>query len=217
MKRRSTTLACCLLAALAVSGIAEAKKSYLNSVNNTCGTAYDCGLCHVDPGGGGTLTTEGEGFRDSSYDPTFFCDGSGTNCTDADGDGFFVEGETCGAVDCVDSDANINPGAQEICDDLTDNDCDGRLDCNDNECDSSPLCAVSSEPEICDDGVDDDKDGKTDCADRKDCRGDPACSGDGGGGGGGGEPEICDNGIDDDGDGKIDCSDKKDCGKSPSC
>ena len=207
-----------LVAFLAVLGLLSggpvlAKKSYLNSVNSTCSTSYDCDLCHIDPGGGGTLNPDGEGFRDSGYDPTYFC--PGTACTDNDGDGFAIEGGSCGAVDCDDNNAAINPGAAEVCDDTTDNDCDGNMDCDDNECTNAPVCDTGGGPEVCDDGIDNDGDNKVDCADKKDCGKDPACSG--GGGGPGGDPEICDDGIDNDGDGKTDCADKKDCRTDPVC
>jgi hypothetical protein len=235
-----------VLSSLLLLGTAHAKKPYLQSVNSTCGTSYDCDLCHIDPGGGGTLTSDGEGFRDSGYDPTYFC--PGTACTDGDGDGFAMEGSSCGAIDCDDNNAAINPGAAEVCDDTTDNDCDGNMDCDDSECNNTPVCDTSGGPEVCDDGIDNDGDNKVDCADKKDCNGDPACSGGGGGdpevcddgidndgdgnvdcddrdcrrdaacsGGGGGDPEVCDDGIDNDGDGKTDCADKKDCGRDPAC
>ena len=45
--------------------------------------------------------------------------------TDVDGDGF--DGVDHGGDDCDDEDASINPGADEICDDL-DNNCDGTAD-----------------------------------------------------------------------------------------
>ncbi|MFC1592005.1 MopE-related protein [Thermodesulfobacteriota bacterium] len=51
-----------------------------------------------------------------------------TTCTDTDGDGYAVEGGTCGAVDCDDSDGQVNPGAAEVCDDGIDNNCDGQID-----------------------------------------------------------------------------------------
>lgn len=45
---------------------------------------------------------------------------------DADGDGYI--NEVFGGDDCNDSDPDVNPGAEEICDDLIDNDCDGEAD-----------------------------------------------------------------------------------------
>lgn len=235
---------------LAISGLffsssVLAKKSYLNSVNSTCSVSYDCDLCHIDPKGAGALNSDGQAFIDSDYDPTYFC--GGTACTDGDGDGFSTEGGDCGAVDCDDNNAAINPGAAEICDDFTDNDCDGNADCEDSECSNAPVCDTSGGPEVCDDGIDNDGDNKVDCADKKDCNGDPACTGGGGDpevcddgidndgdgnvdcddrdcrrdsactDGGGGDPEVCDDGIDNDLDGKTDCADKKDCGKDPAC
>lgn len=50
------------------------------------------------------------------------------DCTDADEDGYAVEGGDCGEVDCDDSDATVNPGATEVCDDSIDNNCDGQVD-----------------------------------------------------------------------------------------
>ena len=49
-------------------------------------------------------------------------------CTDNDGDGYAIEGGSCGAVDCNDSDAAVNPGASEICGDAVDNNCSGAID-----------------------------------------------------------------------------------------
>ncbi len=51
--------------------------------------------------------------------------GCPANCTDADSDGYSVEGGDCGPVDCNDNDAAINPGAVEVCGDGIDNDCSG--------------------------------------------------------------------------------------------
>lgn len=50
----------------------------------------------------------------------------GCTCTDADADGFYLEGDCGTAVDCDDTDAGIFPGATEICGDGKDNDCDGQ-------------------------------------------------------------------------------------------
>jgi len=213
MKSKLLAIVLVILTGILMAGIAEAKKPYLSSVNSTCSISYDCDLCHIDPSGAGALNDDGQAFADSGYDPTYFCPGS--SCTDFDGDGFAIEGGDCGALDCDDDNAGINPGVAEICDDITDNDCDGLHDCDDNECSNSPLCDNSSGPEICDDEIDNDLDNKVDCADKKDCGKDPICAGDGGGGNP--DKEICDDGLDNDADGKTDCADKKDCRTDPVC
>jgi hypothetical protein len=213
MRRTIISSLLAVLATVALTGTAHAKRPYLDSVNNTCGTNYDCGLCHVDPNGGGALNADGEAFAASGYDPTYFCPGS--SCIDGDGDGFGSPGDpSCSggaATDCNDNNSNINPGVAELCSDTVDNDCDGKTDCTDSECTSAPVCQSGS-AEVCNDGIDNDNDGKTDCADRRDCGTAPACST-----GGGGSPEICTDGIDNDNDGKADCADRKDCSRNPAC
>jgi hypothetical protein len=72
------------------------------------------------------------------------CDGVIDNgCTDADGDGF-SEG-----ADCDDTNAAINPGAPEVCDDGLDNDCDGIADeecgvtcVTDADCTAGQMCVA---------------------------------------------------------------------------
>jgi len=55
-----------------------------------------------------------------------------SECMDIDNDGY----DTCGLdADCHDFDSSINPGADEICDDNIDNNCDGLTD------DQDPICA----------------------------------------------------------------------------
>jgi hypothetical protein len=104
----------------------------------------------------------------------------GTACTDADTDGYAIEGGGCGPIDCDDTAAAINPGALEICNDVFDNDCDGKNNCQDANCSASPFCTptctktAKSEKGKCTDGIDQDCDGKVDCADR-DCARDAAC------------------------------------------
>ena len=58
---------------------------------------------------------------------------------DNDGDGYFSR--STGGDDCNDSDPNINPGAEEVCDDDIDNDCDGLGDGDDPDCGTPSSCA----------------------------------------------------------------------------
>ncbi len=62
------------------------------------------------------------------------------SCTDADNDGFAVEGGSCGLVDCDDANAAINPGALEICTDGIDNNCNTLIDTADPDCSVSEAC-----------------------------------------------------------------------------
>jgi len=103
-----------------------------------------------------------------------------TACFDTDGDGF--EGAACGGTDCNDFDANIFPGAPELCDG-EDNNCDGTIDenfvlggpCGSDvgECmlgiytcagSGGVVCSGESPPsiEVCGDFLDNDCDGKVD-------------------------------------------------------
>lgn len=96
-----------------------------------------------------------------------------------------------------DGDEEFNP--TEICGDNIDNDNDGFVDCEDNDCSSSNACN-----EICNDGIDNDGDGFTDCDDG-DCEDFADCL-----------IERCIDGVDNDGDGLVDCDDP-DCDSNPSC
>ena len=125
------------------------------------------------------------------------CDGSDNDCdefvpedeVDGDGDSWMI----C-AGDCDDTDSGVNPGATEgpygdpTCSDGLDNDCNGLIDAEEQEC----TCWDGDE-----DGFYDDSCGGDDCDDTN-----PEAHPD--------ASEICDNGIDDDCDGLID-SDQLGC------
>ncbi|MCG8428092.1 MAG: PKD domain-containing protein [Chromatiales bacterium] len=120
-------------------------------------------------------------------------------CTDADGDGFSIEGGSCGPVDCNDGNAAINPGAEESCSDGIDNNCNGLIDnvdpvavncpisqaCIDNDndmfspeggicgpidCDDFDAAVNPGAPESCGDDIDNDCNGAID-------GNDPECNG----------------------------------------
>ena len=44
-------------------------------------------------------------------------------------------------TDCDDTNQNVHPGEDELCDDNIDNDCDGDTDCEDGDCDDETACA----------------------------------------------------------------------------
>ncbi len=133
----------------------------------------------------------------------------GGSCTE---DCRFVPQEDCrngidddgdGDVDCDDDQCAGDPSCRpEICDDNIDNNGNGLLDCDDLE-----WCedAPECDPEICDNGQDDNNDGYADCQDTA-CLDDPACAG----------VEVCHNGLDDNGDGYVDCDDEQ-CSGLPVC
>jgi hypothetical protein len=131
------------------------------------------------------------------YLPIITCQTDTTvNCTDADGDGYAIEGGDCGLVDCDDAAFEVNPGADEVCTNGIDDDCDGKIDAADIDC--MPNCTDAD-----DDGyaVEGGACGPVDCDDSK-----PGVNP--------GADEVCTNGIDDDCDGKIDAADN-DC--MPNC
>lgn len=108
-----------------------------------------------------------------------------STCTDNDGDGFAIQGGTCGLVDCDDSDPLINPGMDENCGNGLDDDCNGDVDaadlaclictdsdsdgyaieggvCGDLDCDDAEPGINPGVVEVCDNGIDDDCDGAVD-------------------------------------------------------
>jgi hypothetical protein len=109
----------------------------------------------------------------------------------------------------------VSLGTTEICDNGTDDDGDGLVDCADRaDCGASPICMMcmptgpEADARTCSDGLDDDCDGQTDCAD-PDCRLGGFC-------GCVPAPEVCDDGRDNDCDMLVDCADPN-CRGTPAC
>ena len=87
-----------------------------------------------------SLDDDGDSLIDCA-DPDCSTDPACQTCTDADFDTFFAESGCGTAIDCDDTDFDINPGAAEICNDTIDNDCDNLIDCNDGDCFADPACS----------------------------------------------------------------------------
>ena len=160
-----------------------------DGIDNDCGDGIDEGY---DADGDGFTTCGADGDQNITADndcddgnATVFpnatelcnaidddCDGLADETFDADGD-TYPSGSACEAagvvVDCDETNANINPGALEVCDDQIDNDCDGQLDeeldddadtftnC-DGDCDDNDATIYPGADEGCD-GLDTDCDG----------------------------------------------------------
>ena len=120
-----------------------------------------------------------------------------STCTDNDNDSFAVEGADCGLVDCDDGEITIFPGADEVCDDQVDNDCDQEIDCADIDCVNDPACQVGL---YC---TDEDLDGYGAGTERADCAYAEEDCDDGEYDINPGVAEIC-NGVDDNCNGNID-------------
>jgi len=73
-------------------------------------------------------------------------------CTDNDNDQYSVEGGDCGEADCEDADPDVNPGADEICGDGKDNDCNGLTDDDDPVCGGS-VCTAYTKKDNCTDDL----------------------------------------------------------------
>ncbi len=151
-----------------------------NSAAAYPGATEDCG---------DGIDNDGNGLVDSADPNAIGCE---VACTDMDMDGYSIEGGSCGAIDCDDNDASVNPGAVEVCSDAVDNNCNGLtdtadmnavdcpLDCTDNDgdgysieggscgaidCDDNDAEVNPGALEACGDGVDNNCNGQVDTAD----------------------------------------------------
>ncbi|MGA1867482.1 MAG: MopE-related protein [bacterium] len=72
-------------------------------------------------------------YKDADRD--FYSDGTWITSVDQPSSDYYKQSElTMASGDCNDNDNTINPGADEICDDGKDNDCDGDIDSDDSDC-----------------------------------------------------------------------------------
>ena len=117
-----------------------------------------------------------------------------TKDTDGDGYGDNEPGEGIDpGTDCDDGDPDTSPGAEELCDDGADNDCDGLVDGGtadgdgdgytlcEGDCDDTNPMKSPGQPELCGDGIDNDCDGTVDVTDVDGdgyggCAGGPDCN-----------------------------------------
>ncbi len=141
-----------------------------------CGTAVDCDDSNVEVNPGASEVC-GD-YIDNN------CDGNieeGCPCTDADSDGYYAEEWCSTAVDCDDTNVEVNPGASEVCGDYIDNNCDGNIEegcpCTDADvdgyyaeewcstavdCDDSNVEVNPGASEVCGDMIDNNCDSQVD-------------------------------------------------------
>jgi hypothetical protein len=130
-----------------------------NGVDENCDGADEaCTNCDFDNDGFESFDCDGTDCDD--FDPNVnpiaseICgDGIDNNCNgpadeeceqcDVDGDGFMAELLACAGNDCDDTNASVNPGAAEDCNNHQDDDCDGAVDSDDSDC---ATCTAKREP-----------------------------------------------------------------------
>ncbi len=110
----------------------------LADFNDTNSSAYPGAVENCSDG----IDNDGNGLTDTADPNAVDCP---VACTDLDQDGYATDGGACGAIDCDDSDASINPGAAEICSDNVDNNCNGLVDTADTNAVNCPLDCTDSD------------------------------------------------------------------------
>ena len=191
-------------------GVAELGPEYIFSVESTTADGVSLTLSHgagvnldllVLSGGGAAIceATACSGVGSSSGSPeTLYFDAQ-------PGETYFVVVDGAGALDAgafsVDVDCGLPPLVEQ-CENGTDDDGDGAIDCLDSDCALSAACTPA---ENCLDNLDNDGDGDIDCSDDDCTFTAPNCA-----------VESCTGGVDEDGDGDTDCADT-DCLGDPSC
>jgi hypothetical protein len=105
-----------------------------------------CGLVDCDDGNPdvnpGAIEVCDNGLDDDCDGQIDAADSDCLICTDADEDGYAVEGGDCGLVDCDDDEADVNPSVTEVCDNGIDDNCNGLSDANDPICSATPNIIV---------------------------------------------------------------------------
>lgn len=98
----------------------------------------------INPDTGETVDTVYIYFAGAAGDPTQYTLTVGYyDCSDDDDEDGHPDVACEHGWDCDDTNPNIHPHADEICDDGADNDCDGAIDDDDSECDSG-ICFMRS-------------------------------------------------------------------------